>query len=370
LENNTEVHTDELKERIRLISKSFKGINFDNILEKFVYDPKADDIHGGSSEELTAWHDTLETRIEDLQILAERQIAERKSLILSGYERKSFPGFSGEKLEYYIFKKTWLEQFSPERMYPKKELASLKAALGKPAQHKVVDCDTLERVWEVLDRHYGDLEELRAALKMKIAQIKIKAHTGPGKVEELFNEVQFLTVKVKAHGGENSLKYDKEYIALLLRHLTEDQQMKWVEIQDNAWDSFYTFLEKLAVHARKMASIQDTLKAIGAHGPDSKTSGDKKACNSCGRAHGGVCYNKSKVVAATEINRGSTKPKWNQNAGREQNYASSKKPMECLICKGAQHMRRDHKTGQDKPNRALNACPRWTKANYFLKNRI
>ena len=33
-------------------------------------------------------------------------------------------------------------------------------------------------------------------------------------------------------------------------------------------------------------------------------------------------------------------------------------------------MRKDHKTGQDKPNTALNACPRWTKANYFMKKRI
>ena len=194
----------------------------------------------------------------------------------------------------------------------------MKAALYKPAQHKVVDCDTLEGVWRVLDRHYGDLEELRAALKMKIAQIKIKAHAGPGKVLELFNEVQFLTVKVKAHGGENSLKYDKEYIALLLRHLTEDQQMKWVEIQDNSWDSFYTFLEKLSIHARKMASIQDTLKAIGANGSDNKTSGEKKACNTCGRAHGGICFNKSKVVAATEVNRSSFKPRDNQNDGTQQ----------------------------------------------------
>ena len=150
------------------------------------------------------------------------------------------------------------------------------------------------------------------------------------------------TIKVKAHGGEKSLKYDKEYIALLLRHLTEDQQMKWVEIQDNSWDSFYTFLEKLSVHARKMASIQDTLKAIGANGSDNKTSGEKKACNTCGRAHGGICFNKSKVVAATEVNRGSLhagdrgsrQAKENQNSERAQNYASSKKHMECLICKG------------------------------------
>ena len=79
---------------------------------------------------------------------------------------------------------------------------------------------------------------------------------------ELFNEVQYLTVKVKAHGGENSLKYDEEYIALLLKHLTDEQQDKWIDLEDNSWDSFYTFLENLAISARQLHSIEDTLKAM------------------------------------------------------------------------------------------------------------
>ena len=109
-----------------------------------------------------------------MQILAEKQIAERKSVTLSGYEKKAFPKFEGQKLEYYVFKKKWLEEVSVERQHPKRELASLVAALCKPAQHKVVDCQSLKEVWAVLDRQYGDLVELRAALKMKISQIKLK----------------------------------------------------------------------------------------------------------------------------------------------------------------------------------------------------
>jgi len=85
---------------------------------------------------------------------------------------------------------------------------------------------------------------------------------------------------------------------------------------------------------------------------------------------GGVCFNKSKVVAATEVNRGSFKPNYNQNAGTQQNYANSKKPMECLICKGAQHMKKDTRTGQNRPNTALGACLKWVKANFQEKREI
>ena len=278
--------------------------------------------------------------------------------------KKSFPRFEGQKLDYYTFKETWLEEVSVERQHPKRVLASLKAALCQPAQHKVVDCETLKEVWEVLDKQYGDLRELRAALKFKISQIKLKAHTGSNKLLELFNEVQYLTVKVKAHGGENSLKYDEEYIALLLKHLTEEQKLKWVDLEDNSWDSFYTFLEKLAIQARKLVSIDDTLKAIGAQGSDSKSTGDKKTCNTCGKVHSGYC-NKNKVVAAAELK----KPVGKQNAGGHQNKAMSSKLGNCLICKEPQHIYKD-KTGQDEANKALYACPRWNKADSLMKKKI
>ena len=105
LENNKEIHTDALNEKIKRISKDFKAINFDSILEKFVYEPNSDEIHGGTAQELTDWHDNLEGRIEYLQDLAEAQIAERRSVTSSGFEKKSFPRFEGHKLEYYTFKK-------------------------------------------------------------------------------------------------------------------------------------------------------------------------------------------------------------------------------------------------------------------------
>ena len=105
LEANKEIHTDALNEKIKRISKDFKAINIDGILEKFVYDPNCDEIHGGTAQQISDWHDDLESRIELLQDLAEAQIAERKSVVSSGFEKRSFPRFDGSKLDYYILRK-------------------------------------------------------------------------------------------------------------------------------------------------------------------------------------------------------------------------------------------------------------------------
>ena len=81
---------------------------------------------------------------------------------------------------------------------------------------------------------------------------------------------------------------------MLVKHLTTEQMLRWVDNEDNSSDSFYSFLEKLAIQARKVQGIHDTLKAIGQQSQDPKTS-DKRKCNICGKTHGGTCY-KSKVV--------------------------------------------------------------------------
>ena len=63
-------------------------------------------------------------------------------------------------------------------------------------------------------------------MKLQIASIKLKASASPQRELELFNEVQFLTVKIKAAGGENSLRFDEEYLAMLAKHLTVEQKIQ------------------------------------------------------------------------------------------------------------------------------------------------
>merc|ERR1712105_369926 len=52
-----------------------------------------------------------------------------------------------------------------------------------------------------------------------------------------------------------------------------------------------------------------------------------------------------------------------------QNKAGSNKPSKCLICKEPQHTYKD-KNGQDKPNKAIYACPRWNQADFLMKKKI
>ena len=215
LERNSDVHTEELEERIQIISRMFNTIDIETILEWFVYYPNTDDQFGGSSDSLAEWHADLEERIQNLQIKAKKQIAVRKSVTTSGFEKKAYPRYDGTKLDYYVFKNRWFKEVSIEHQHPDRELASLRECLCQSAKNKVIDCNTLKEVWEVLDKYFGNLQELRAALKLKISQIKLKSQSSPHCELELFNEIQFLTVKVKAHGGENSLKYDQEYVAML-----------------------------------------------------------------------------------------------------------------------------------------------------------
>merc|ERR1712237_82189 len=194
--------------------------------------------------------------------------------------------------------------------------------------------------------------------KLKISSIKLKSQAGPSKVLELFNEVQYLTVKVRAHGGDNSLRYDEEYVTLLLKHLSEEQQDKWVDLEDNSWDAFYNFLEKLAIQARKKVSIQDTLKAMGARVNEDKTTGDKKLCTTCGRIHRGSCY-KEKVVATTAEVK---KPVGKRAFGGPRDKVKSSKSFTCLICNQSQHQKTGS-FGEKKSDRALASCPRWNKSS-------
>ena len=365
LEDNPDIHTDFLNDKVKRIVKDFKAINIDNILEKFLYDPNMDDIYDGTANDISDWYDDLEDRIELLQDRAEGQIAERKSAVTSGFEKRAFPRFDGDRMEYYSFKKRWLKEVGVERQHPQRELSSLTASLCKAAQNKIIDCETLKEVWTVLDREYGDLKELRAALKLKISQLKLKTHAGPGKVLELFQQVQYLTVKVKAHGGENALKHDEEYIALLLRHLTDEQQDKWVDSECGSWDSFYNFLEKLAIQARKKVGIQDTLKAMGARGSDDKSTTDKKYCTTCGKTHGGSCRKDRVVATTTEVK----KPGGKQAYSGPKERVRSNKSYTCPVCKQPQHQWTTN-SGEKRHDKALTSCPKWQRSNSADKVKI
>ena len=83
-----------------------------------------------------------------------------------------------------------------------------------------------------------DKREIRAKLKAKIANIRLKEI-------ELFNHIQFISVRIKAAGSTNQLEAHQEYIALIAKHLSTKQLEDWVKREVEDWDSFYFYLEEL-----------------------------------------------------------------------------------------------------------------------------
>jgi len=160
-------------------------------------------------------------------------------MVTSGFEKGKYLSFKEDMLTYHVFKAKWRNEVQPERQVEVRELANLRDSIPQAAHNKIVDCKTLVDAWQILDLEYGKESEIGVQLNLKIASIKLKANSSLHKELDLFNEVKFLSVKIKAAGGVNALKHDEEYIALLLCHLTTDQKLEWYRKEDRDWKKFY-----------------------------------------------------------------------------------------------------------------------------------
>ena len=137
---------------------------------------------------------------------AKKQLKDRK---------RRYPSFRGDVLNYFTFKERWNLEVGPEKQVESRELQSLKDNIPQAAKNKLIDCKTLVYAWKVLDHEYGDMDEIRAKLKAKITGIKIKS-TNPKKEIEVFEAVTHISAQIRAIGGKNELKHDREFIALVL----------------------------------------------------------------------------------------------------------------------------------------------------------
>ena len=145
---------------------------------------------------------------------------------------------------------------------------------------------------------------------------------------------------------------------MLTRHLTPEQMLRWVQVKDDSWDSFYTFLEELSETVRRILGYQETLKAIGMHTSEVKSNNDKKLCPTCGKKLGGVCNREGNIIASTGFHQNNPKYIGNdQYAGRGNSTNDKKnKYKTCIICKGPSHFYKDLKTGEDRITRRLIDC--------------
>ena len=75
------------------------------------------------------------------------------------------------------------------------------------------------------------MDKIRAKLKVKITGIKIKSASLKKEIK-LFEEVTHISSQICAIGGNNELEHDREFIALVLRHLTLEQKNTWIYYED------------------------------------------------------------------------------------------------------------------------------------------
>ena len=66
----------------------------------------------------------------------------------------------------------------PERRPAALELAALREAIPAVAKAKIVDADSLQDAWKLLNMEYGDIQVIRAKLKDQVRSLKLKAVKG------------------------------------------------------------------------------------------------------------------------------------------------------------------------------------------------
>ena len=63
LETDKDVHTEELKERVKIVANNFKALKIDDILDRFLYDPNQDEIYGASADNIDEWSEEVEAEL-------------------------------------------------------------------------------------------------------------------------------------------------------------------------------------------------------------------------------------------------------------------------------------------------------------------
>ena len=74
----------------------------------------------------------------------------------SGFEKRKYPSFRGDPLNYFALKKRWKVEVEPECQIESREIFNLKDNLPLAAKNKLTGIESLAAAWEILDREYGN----------------------------------------------------------------------------------------------------------------------------------------------------------------------------------------------------------------------
>ena len=221
-------HSEYLKEGADNVAKMLVKQKVDQIISKAEEEPDFYSIFGATEDEINDWRNQTEDRIDSLLDKASQEISARKASVQSGFTKLKYPTFQGDILNYQEFKSPWENEVVPERRPEAIELAALREAVNVTVRNKITEVKTLSEAWKIMDLNFGDMGEVRAKVKGKIMNIKLKSTDNNSKEVELFNQVQFISTKLKAAQGISMLEADQEYIALIKCNLPDDTKKKWV----------------------------------------------------------------------------------------------------------------------------------------------
>ena len=90
------------------------------------------------------------------------------------------------------------------------DLAVHKESVTVPVRNKLSYYTNSDRTWKIMDLNFGNMEEVRAQLKQKILNIKLKAIEASSRIIELFNSLQYKAAKIDTAGETDLLKSDQE----------------------------------------------------------------------------------------------------------------------------------------------------------------
>jgi hypothetical protein len=137
---------------LRDLLDRLKELKVEKMVEELDQNPFHEGPLGMDGDSLDRWASEFRTEISIALSCQAERLAQKQSYFRSGFEKRKYPVFHGDSLEFYEFKKLWVQNVSPEAWAESIELSSLKDSVPKTAKLKLKECSSLAVAWAILTR--------------------------------------------------------------------------------------------------------------------------------------------------------------------------------------------------------------------------
>lgn len=143
--------------------------------------------------------------------------------VKSHLERLSVPKFSGDLRDYPSWRQTFrhtMAKYCPDN---EEQLQRLKEAVSPSVKNDIVHCLSVDTAFKVLDRNYGNEDELMSILLKDIKSCKLAKNGDAKSLKALAFELNNFIVRVTDLGKVHDLKSDYLFVDVLSKLSQEDQ---------------------------------------------------------------------------------------------------------------------------------------------------